>query len=79
VKKSFEGDFAIGRGGMTVTIEAVGIDKRGKNGTLRGTYQWAPGAGNYVAAVEKDKEAAWKIRAIDFCDKGIIKEIKTPQ
>lgn len=77
VKRSFEGDFKLGRSGMTVTIEKVGIDKRGEKATIRGTYKWAPAAdGQYVAAIEKDKNGDWKIRAIDFCDRKFIKEIK---
>ena len=31
------------------------------------------------AASEKDTKRNWKIRAIDFCDKDLIKEIKTPK
>lgn len=60
------------------TMGQVGIDKRGKEATLRGTYSWLGGT-KYIAAFRKDKDGNWKIRAIDFCDKGFIKEIKTPK
>ena len=63
--------------------EQVGIDSRAKNATVRGKMvrSWG-GATNYLAALRKDKEEKWKIRAIDFYqgkeDHKLIKEIKTP-
>lgn len=80
IENSLKGDFASNRGPLTVTIAAVGVDKRAKAATLRGTYKWGPFAsGQFVAAFEKDTKDNWKIRAIDFCDQDLIEEIQTPK
>ncbi|MBI1923039.1 hypothetical protein HYR99_02195 [Candidatus Poribacteria bacterium] len=77
VKQSFAGTFEKFKNPMTVTITEVGIDSRGKNATLRANYNWLQG-GKLVSAFRKDNEGKWKILAIDFSDKNLIKEIKTP-
>ena len=78
VKQSFAGTFEKLKNPMTVTITEVGIDSRGKNATLRADYNWLQ-AGKLVAAFKKDGQGNWKILAIDFSDKKLIKEIKTPE
>ncbi len=77
VKQSFAGTFEKFKNPMTVTITEVGIDSRGKNATLRADYNWLQG-GKLVSAFRKDNDGKWKILAIDFSDKDLIKEIKTP-
>ncbi|MBM3239872.1 hypothetical protein FJZ31_26610 [Candidatus Poribacteria bacterium] len=57
------------------TMDKVGIDARAQNATLSGKYVWED-EGKYLAAFRKDKDGKWKIRAIDFGDKGLLKEIK---
>jgi len=80
IKNSWEATFVlVGRAQLTVTIEKVGIDKRGQKATLRGTWKWGNFSGKMVVAFEKDKKGNWKIRATDNCDKKFIKEIQTPQ
>ena len=77
VKQSFAGTFEKFNSPMTVTITEVGIDSRGKNATLRADYNWLQG-GKLVSEFRKDNDGKWKILAIDFSDKNLIKEIKTP-
>ena len=77
VKQSFAGTFEKFKNPMTVTITEVGIDSRGKNATLRADYNWLQG-GKLVSEFRKDNDGKWKILAIDFSDKDLIKEIKTP-
>jgi len=69
---------------LPTTMLEVGIDARAENATLSGNYRWeVPGAGvdegKYIAAFRKDNNGNWKIRAIDFGDRGLIKEINPPQ
>ena len=84
VKESFEQtQKKIGRNPIPGLAEKIGIDSRAKNATVRGemVQQWG-GARNYLATLRKDKDGAWKIRAIDFYpgkeDHKLIKEITTP-
>ena len=83
IKESFEKTQKKLQNPVPGLSEQVGIDSRAKNATLRGKMvrSWG-GATNYLAALRKDKEEKWKIRAIDFYqgkeDHKLIKEIKTP-
>lgn len=77
VKESFSGTFEKFKNQMTVTITEVGVDAKGKEGTLRASYNWLQ-AGNLVAAFRKDSKGQWKILAIDFSNKDLIKWIETP-
>ena len=58
IKKSWDGNFAIvGRGAvLTVTIDTVGIEEKGKKATLRANWKWSWLSGQMVAAIEKDKQ-----------------------
>ncbi len=84
IKESFEEtQKKIGRNPIPGLAEKIGIDSRAKNATVRGkmVQDWG-GATGYLAALRKDKDGEWKIRAIDFYqgkkDHKLIKEIKTP-
>ena len=84
IKVSFEETLKkIGRYPIPGLAELVGIDSRAKNATVRGKMvrNWG-GATSYLAALRKDKEGEWKIRAVNFYqgkeDHKLIKEIKTP-
>ncbi|MCH8292734.1 hypothetical protein IH992_16700 [Candidatus Poribacteria bacterium] len=78
VKGSFAGTFEKFNNAMNVTITEVGIDKRGKEATLQADYQWLQN-GKLIAAFKKDNKEQWKIQAIDFSNKDLIKWIKTPE
>lgn len=65
-----------------MTIEEIGIDKRGKNATIRGTEEM-PNK-KYEAALRKDAKGNWKIRAVGFLfghkfDHCRIEWIETPK
>ena len=49
---------------MTVTINTVGIDSRGKNAALHAKYHRLKGE-DLIAAFRKGK-GKWKIRAVDY-------------
>ena len=72
----------IGHNPVPGLAEQIGIDSRAKNATARGkTVRAWGGSANYLAALRKDKNGEWKIRAVDFYsneDHKLIKEIKTP-
>ena len=68
IKRSFEDTLKkIGRNPIPGPPGTIGINSRGKNATAQGkmTQNWA-GASNYLAALQKNKSGAWKIKAVDF-------------
>ena len=71
---------AFGGAPVPTTVLEVGIDKRARNATISGDFDWLGLLkGNYIAAFQKVK-GVWKIRALDLGDKtGRIKQIKPPQ
>lgn len=83
VKKAWAGQIQLGEHlQIPTTIEEIGIDKRGKNATLRGKQE--NGTNKYEAALRKDKKGAWKIRALGFLighkfNNCQIKWIETPK
>ena len=74
VKTGWVGIFRLRTGKMTVEIESVGIDKIGKNATLRGRYQWAV-SGGFIALMVKDREEGWKIKQVDYTNGKFGKQV----
>lgn len=70
----------IGKRKVESTIETVAIDARGQQATASGQFDtgWGWWKGDLMVALKKDK-GEWKIRAIDYGDQGLIKEMSSPR
>lgn len=69
----------VGKRPITSTIQNVGISANGKKATASGTFKYPDTERKIVAEFKKDTKGDWKIRAIDYAEQNLVKEIETPK